>query len=74
VLTYLDIESSYMVGQAKFEKWRDEWEAKFLGPLVEAMLRQELVRVMTPEKMEMLYLNDRESFDKLSEFIGAGGK
>lgn len=73
-MNYRDIESAYMVGQAKFEAWRDQWEREFLEPLLEDLLRQELMKVMTPENMMTLFENDSEAFKGLAEFLGVGGE
>jgi hypothetical protein len=70
---YRDIESSYLVGRAKFEAWRDQWEREFLEPLVEDLVRIELAKTITPDMMRELAVRDEKTFKGLVEFLGAGG-
>ena len=62
--TVRTIQSAQMSGQARFERWREKFEAEFFQPVLLDMLRATFQN-LTPEQLEQLRRDNPEAMRRV---------
>ena len=62
--TVRTVQSAEMSGRARFERWREKFEAAFFQPLVYDMLRATFQN-LTPEQLEQLRRDNPEAMRRV---------
>ena len=63
------MESAILEGQARFERWKQAFEAQLVMPYAMDALR-ELMGTLTPEQKEQLRQSDPKAFQQVMRMIG----
>ena len=63
------MESAILEGQARFERWKQAFEAQLVLPYAMDALR-ELIGTLTPEQTEMLRQSDPKAYQQVMKMIG----
>ena len=63
------MESAILEGQARFERWKQAFEAQLVMPYAMDALR-ELMGTLTPEQKEQLKQSDPKAFKQVMRMIG----
>lgn len=63
------MESAILEGQARFEKWKERFEAQLVMPYAMDAIR-ELIGSLTEEQKVMLKEKDPKAYDQVMKMIG----